>query len=416
MADNLAGIGGFAGAYYGMQDRIRQQDMENEANQIRNATGAISLAGLLQQQQARQQEVMRQQKLREELGALGPNSTPEQRIGVAYKYATPDHIVQYDQAALSRRDATESAERARRPEIMNLIEMAGKLPEGHPYIPAIQKRIDYLGGGEGRAQSASPLQRLINERDAIPVGDPRRTIYDNAIRKESETSRQISPTIINPPQEPAPVAVVKPDGSGVELVSRKDAIGRIPANMDPETQGSVAGARRGALVTQKLLQDLPQARLRVGAITQNLDRLDTAINELVNDKGLTNITGTLFGRTPNVTNTATGAKAKLNSIKSQIFQSSLQAMREASKTGGAVGNVSDREGDKLERTLAALDQAQSTEDFKKQAVKAVEQLRLSKALIKNAFDEQFGGIDEQVRPAPSNPAPKAAPRRFERLN
>ena len=152
---------------------------------------------------------------------------------------------------------------------------------------------------------------------------------------------------------------------------------------------------------QKLQLGLPQAKLRVESMGQNLDRLDAALNALHDDKGVSNITGTVMGRTWNMTNTATGAQAQLNSIKSQIFQSSLQAMRDASKTGGAVGNVSDKEGDKLERTIAALDQAQGTPDFKKQLKKAVDQVRQSKALIDVAFQEQYGGVQGRNVSVPS---------------
>jgi predicted nucleotide-binding protein (sugar kinase/HSP70/actin superfamily) len=69
-------------------------------------------------------------------------------------------------------------------------------------------------------------------------------------------------------------------------------------------------------------------------------------------------------------------------------------MREASKTGGAVGNVSDKEGDKLERTIAALDQAQGTPDFQKQLKAAQNQVKLSKTLIQNAYQEQYGHLEE----------------------
>lgn len=234
----------------------------------------------------------------------------------------------------------------------------------------------------------STLAKLVREKKALPADSPLHAAYDNAIRKASEVTAQITE-----PSQP-PVAVVTRDGKGVEFVSRADAVGRRPAAVDPESQAALATARGQA----KLAIGLPQARLRVASMTQNMDRLTDAMTELHDDKGLSNITGTLFGRTPNVTNVATGAQAKLNSIKSQIFQSSLQAMREASKTGGAVGNVSDREGDKLERTLAALDQAQGTDDFKAQLKKAIAQVKLSKELIQNAFDEQFGDASDYSGP------------------
>lgn len=171
--------------------------------------------------------------------------------------------------------------------------------------------------------------------------------------------------------------------------SHKDArTGRVTATGAPSPTGSMERLQ------SKLDAGLPQAKLRVESMKQNIDRLDFAMDELHKDPGLANITGTVAGRTWNLTNTATGAQAKLNSIKSQIFQSSLQAMREASKTGGAVGNVSDKEGDKLERTLAALDQAQSTADFRKELKKAINQVRLSKELIQNAFTDQYGDAPE----------------------
>lgn len=146
---------------------------------------------------------------------------------------------------------------------------------------------------------------------------------------------------------------------------------------------------------QKLELSKPQAEVRVKSISQNMDRLEAAMQSLHDDKGLSNITGTVMGRTPNLTNKATGAQSQINSIKSQIFQESLQAMREASKTGGAVGNVSDKEGDKLERTIASLDQSQSTDDFKKNLKKAIDQVKLSRDIIQGAFNDQYFGINSR---------------------
>ena len=52
-----------------------------------------------------------------------------------------------------------------------------------------------------KEQNQSNLARLLAERDNIPPNDPRRHAYDNAIRKESETAKQISPTIVMPRQD-----------------------------------------------------------------------------------------------------------------------------------------------------------------------------------------------------------------------
>ena len=233
-----------------------------------------------------------------------------------------------------------------------------------------------LGGpGEGTWGEPYPLNGAMVQRNAL-TGQVRQ-----AVNREPQ---------IHVTQEPAITAVT--------LKNPDDPTGNSTIVVDGRTGRKIGeGPKLTATGTQeqKLSLGLPQAKLRVESMGQNLDRLDAALGELDKDKGLTNITGTLMGRTPNLTNAATGAQAQLNSIKSQIFQSSLQAMREASKTGGAVGNVSDREGDKLERTIAALDQAQGTPDFKRQLKKAQDQIRLSKQLIDTAFQEQYGGVQSR---------------------
>lgn len=55
----------------------------------------------------------------------------------------------------------------------------------------------------------------------------------------------------------------------------------------------------------------------------------------------------------------------LTVLKSNIAFNALQAMRNASKTGGALGQVSEKELALLESTLGALDQGQSPENFKR---------------------------------------------------
>ncbi|CAB4171419.1 hypothetical protein UFOVP1095_37 [uncultured Caudovirales phage] len=59
-----------------------------------------------------------------------------------------------------------------------------RLPDGTIIPPTARPTV---------APPPSNLSRLIAERDALPQGDARRTAYDNAIRKESETPKQIVP-------------------------------------------------------------------------------------------------------------------------------------------------------------------------------------------------------------------------------
>lgn len=266
-----------------------------------------------------------------------------------------------------------------------------------------------------------PMQRWINPGDAtgVDVGQKYEKPDSTSerwsdpyqmggawVQKNLDTS-QIRQAVPRESQAAASPPAVTP----VTIQDPNDPSGAGTVVMDARTR-SIIG--KGPKLTQtgtseaKLIASKPQAKLRVDSMIQGIDRLSMAIAELDAMPGLTNITGTIMGRTPNITNAATSAQAKLDSIKSQIFQSSLQAMREASKTGGAVGNVSDREGDKLERTIAALDQAQGTPEFKSELKKARAQLALSKALIQRAYDEQFGGVQDtpQRRASDKGDAPR----------
>lgn len=63
-------------------------------------------------------------------------------------------------------------------------------------------------------------------------------------------------------------------------------------------------------------------------------------------------------------------RSELENLKVNVFTGELTAMREASKTGGAVGNVSDREGDRLANALAALNTNQSKESILKNLTQA----------------------------------------------
>lgn len=92
-------------------------------------------------------------------------------------------------------------------------------------------------------------------------------------------------------------------------------------------------------------------------------------------------------------------KAELDTLKANIAFGELTAMREASKTGGALGQVSERELALLESALGALDQGQSPQQF-------IQQLNLIKASIQRwqqAVAGQgaapAGGDEEWIRDA-----------------
>jgi len=67
-------------------------------------------------------------------------------------------------------------------------------------------------------------------------------------------------------------------------------------------------------------------------------------------------------------------ESELDTLKASIAFNELTAMREASKTGGALGNVSNIELGLLESALGALKMSQSPENFKEQLTKVKESI------------------------------------------
>lgn len=90
---------------------------------------------------------------------------------------------------------------------------------------------------------------------------------------------------------------------------------------------------------------------------------------------------------------AADAKALLDQLRNRTFISALQAMREASKTGGAVGQVSEAEGQRMENAFVSLSQAQSPEQFRQELKNFIRIMEEGQQRVRNAFKEQYGSTE-----------------------
>jgi hypothetical protein len=128
----------------------------------------------------------------------------------------------------------------------------------------------------------------------------------------------------------------------------------------------------------------------LSSMDANMDRLARAAKELKDHPGLGGITGKT-GAFPDIPGSkAANARAKLNTLKSQVAFSVLQDMRANSKTGGALGAVSDKEGQLLENNLGALDTAQSVEEYQKALQDIIDYTDGAKARAREAFTRSHG--------------------------
>lgn len=132
----------------------------------------------------------------------------------------------------------------------------------------------------------------------------------------------------------------------------------------------------------------------------SFDRLASTANEILNHPGLAGITG-VRGKVPDLPGSdAANARALLNTLKSQVGFGVLQEMRNNSKTGGALGSVSDAEGKRLENNLAALDTSQGIDQFKKELQAIVEYANGAKDRLREAYNMKH----KTGEPVPMKPA------------
>jgi hypothetical protein len=89
---------------------------------------------------------------------------------------------------------------------------------------------------------------------------------------------------------------------------------------------------------------------------------------------------------------AADAAALITTLRAQTFASALQAMRDASQTGGAVGQVSDAEGVRFENQWAAVQQAQSFTQFRSELRKLEQIADEAIQRIREAYEREFNGI------------------------
>lgn len=169
-----------------------------------------------------------------------------------------------------------------------------------------------------------------------------------------------APAPVSPFGAPASNAMVQP-ATGFDLAqrAREQAI-------QQEIEKTTARERTQAQVKRE--EALPKAQSGFISATEALDRQLRTVDDLLSRPGGQFFTtGPILGRLPNVApfdiTGAGGAQALIDQLKAA---GGLSALIELKQAGGTLGAVSNEEGRRLENSLAALSQTQSTGDFRKQ--------------------------------------------------
>ncbi len=141
---------------------------------------------------------------------------------------------------------------------------------------------------------------------------------------------------------------------------------------------------------QKLLAEQPAANNATSVISSTIDNHLKQIDDLLGQKGFDDIFGTVAGRTFNFTEKAGNAQAAFDAVAGQAAVQALNEMRAASKTGGAVGNVTEKEWPILQSQMAALAQSQGPEQMRANLAKLKETYGRIKANANQAYSSVYG--------------------------
>ena len=190
--------------------------------------------------------------------------------------------------------------------------------------------------------------------------------------------------------------VSEADKQRMAVTMRGQDIGRIPVGYRMTNEGTLEPIPGGPTTTNLSPKEMqireakrPQATLALKTFEDKTSTLEKDIKELMNHPGLPSITGIAAGRLPGITAEGRAAEALFNRIQKAGGFRELQEMRNASPTGGALGQVSNQENTSLQQTFAAIDRTQNAGDVRKGLAKALDELTQSKRRVREAFDMTY---------------------------
>jgi hypothetical protein len=177
---------------------------------------------------------------------------------------------------------------------------------------------------------------------------------------------------------------------------RQRTQGTVPAGYRMTPEGNLEAIPGGPTTTplapkelQKRNADYPAATAAIKGYESKADLFIEDLKKLRDHPGLENITGVIAGRTPSITADGRAAQALYDKIVAKGGFQALQDLRAMSKTGGALGNVSNQEGKQLTQSFAAISQIQDAKDVQAAIDQAIADIEGSKTRTREAYDATY---------------------------
>jgi len=196
-----------------------------------------------------------------------------------------------------------------------------------------------------------------------------------------------APTTVTPiPAEAKPTSAEISDASKLRvpmtLVSRTMTDKDVPLISDPR----IPPKQQAVLIEAR-----PQTQSSVEYVVNTNRAMQNLISEILASPGLKDafgLGGETLSKIPG--SPAADARAKLERLGGNLFIEAITALRNASKTGAGVGNATEKEGDKLERSRANLQQFQSADAARTELERLLKSLKETETNVLNAYERTYG--------------------------
>jgi hypothetical protein len=399
--------------------------MQAQATQIQNALQQQRMGEMQIQNAMREQR--RAQELRDIMSGFAPDAPAPEVAGRLQRGGFFQEAGQTLQQAALRDKAAREAQAARFTEIKTKAELAGRIFSG------------VADQGSYATARARAIQQGLVTADEIPEAYDK-TAVDQIVRNAIEVPKALE-LEFKGRQTAAQEATARAAGVRAQAAVSQATTAADRAAFERTNAGRDKGARPQLLMLQDALADLeaagqgdteraqqirnqirastskgavelspkdvqareakyPQATLALRTFDEKTDELISDLQTLKNHPGLSGITGLIAGRTPAVTGDARNAKAILDKILARGGFQELQNLRNASPTGGALGQVSNTENQFLRQAFGTLDPVQDTKDFKRGVDQVIRELEGSKSRVRDAYDLTYEYRAGQAPAAP----------------
>ena len=229
----------------------------------------------------------------------------------------------------------------------------------------VMKRQKFEFDTQTRTPDSTKLAKLLNEQSKYQEGTPGFKAYQGAIDKETAAAEGNKSSLeknmdLAGITDPAARKAYAKQALTLQVQAASGDPTAIAAINLMSKQLDVAKQQREAAdsvtkVEQAAIAEAKANKASAFKTTNLLETIDTALNQVGGNTA--GIGGSIMGNVPG--SEAVDLEANLDTISAQLGFDQLQAMRDASPTGGALGQVSERELIALQSTVASLKQKQS---------------------------------------------------------